>query len=190
MKCEIIDVTGSWGLVQAAAYVTAGKDVKSIQDITKWKRRIVISGHSPIRMISLVAKWTDIPYWVTVHLVRHHVGFTPFVRSQRPNADRGESRQGEPISMIASINAQAVIDISRVRLCYKAARETMEAWKAFVDEVRVLEPEIGMACVPSCVRYGYCPEPYPCNKMSKSEQINRRAMFLHYFGKDEMVQEQ
>ena len=67
-----------------------------------------------------------------MHLVRHWLGFIPFVHSQREDrrqleVPRDELPQGALNDMDISINAQAMINVSRKRLCSKASPETRDA---------------------------------------------------------------
>jgi hypothetical protein len=59
-------------------------------------------------------------------------------------------------------NAQAVMFMSRRRLCAQASPETREAWKQVVKAVAEKEPELGECCVPECVYRGFCPEFKSC----------------------------
>ena len=60
-------------------------------------------------------------------------------------------------------NAQAIINISKKRLCKQASPETRQAWQMFLDELQEYEPELYLMCVPECVyRNGFCPEFNPC----------------------------
>jgi thymidylate synthase ThyX len=60
------------------------------------------------------------------------------------------------------LNAQEIINISKVRLCNKAEIETRKIWKQVVEELRKIEPELANACVPSCFYRGFCPEFKSC----------------------------
>ena len=59
-------------------------------------------------------------------------------------------------------NAQAIMFISRRRLCSQASPETREAWRAVVGEIAKIEPELAECCVPECVYRGFCPEFKSC----------------------------
>ena len=54
------------------------------------------------------------------------------------------------------LNAQEIINISKVRLCSKAESETKIIWRQVVEELRKIEPELANACVPSCFYYRIC----------------------------------
>ena len=107
----------------------------------------------------------DIPYWVSVHLVRHKIGVEHFVSTQRTDRtgiDRSELPQSAPVSHTMVINAQALINISRKRLCNQASSDTREVWRMVIDEVGKHEPELANLCVPECVYRGFCPEMKSC----------------------------
>jgi hypothetical protein len=111
----------------------------------------------------VTANFYDVPSWVTVHLIRHHEGFQPFISSQRNDIqheyDRRKAPQDTLINMRFSANAQAIINISRKRLCNKASKETKQLWHDFLKELETVFPEIIPFCVPECVyRNGICPE--------------------------------
>ena len=59
-------------------------------------------------------------------------------------------------------DAQAIINISKVRLCNQAHVETKRAWLAALEEIVKIDPELYLACVPQCVYRGFCPEFKPC----------------------------
>lgn len=129
----------------------------------KFLQKIIASEHSPIRSLQYIWEWTDLPSWVSVHLVRHHVGCTPFVQSQRndrqDNYDRTAAPQNSPVLHREVANAQSIIDISKRRLCKLAAPETRYAWMLFLKELSLYAPDLVRACVPMCVyRNGLCPE--------------------------------
>lgn len=45
---------------------------------------MLLAEHSPIRLVEYEWTWGQIPQWVTVHFVRHHIGCEKFVHTQRP----------------------------------------------------------------------------------------------------------
>lgn len=62
-------------------------------------------------------------------------------------------------------NAQALINISRKRLCSCASPETpetREAWQKVKDEVAKCEPELASCMVRECIYRGFCPEMFGC----------------------------
>jgi hypothetical protein len=168
MECKFIKVKGTWRDVVESAMTTIGLEAGDKEPTSTWKRRILMAEHSPIRQIIIKAKWYDLAYWVSVHLVRHWLGIIHWVKSQRPDrisgkkSDRNKDPQDTPINHAIEANAQAIINISRKRLCMGAMPETREAWKSFLDSFADIEPELYRVCVRECIYRGFCPEYYSC----------------------------
>ena len=142
-----------------------------------WKRKILLCGHSPIRKLLFNWKWTDLKYWVSVHLVRHKYGIEHWVstqRSDRTGEDRNSKPQEAPVSHECLANAEEIMFISRRRLCNQASHETREAWKAVVDEIGKIDPELASCCVPECVYRGFCPEFRSCG-YAGTEEFQKRV---------------
>ena len=164
MKVKLLENHDCWQAAKNATMNTVGKD-KGVYPNSQWKRRLLLSEHSPIRKIHLAWKWQGLKSWVSVHITRHKIGIDHFVSTQRTDRT-GTNRDLEPQSSLVNhevdANAQAVITISRKRLCTGASPETREAWKAFLTELKEIEPELARCCVPDCVYRGYCYEFIPC----------------------------
>ena len=113
----------------------------------------------------------EIPYWVSVHFVRHHIGVNHYVQSQRDDRNnnttpRSQKEQGEIVSHIMSINAQELIQMAHKRLCFQASKETREVMNAIVHEVVKIAPYMKDVLVPLCIyRNGKCTEMFPCEQM-------------------------
>jgi hypothetical protein len=165
MKLEVKNSKGTWREVADAANTTINREEGTSEPSNLWKRRMLLSEHSPIRKLSFSAKWYDLKYWVSVHLVRHKFGVEHFVRTQRSDRaglDRDELPQGSFVEHEIELNAQAMIQISRKRLCHQASTETREAWIALVDGVVKTAPEMKAVCVPDCIYRGWCYEFKSC----------------------------
>ena len=164
MNVKIIDYRDNWQAVKDAAMNTIGKEGGEYPD-SRWKRKMLLAEHSPIRLIELTILITDVPYWVVMHLVRHKVGVEHFVSTQRTDrtgTDRSTLPQDALVNYKFRANAQALINISRKRLCNQAARETRLVWSMVRDAVKEVEPELAAAMVPECVYRGVCPEMKSC----------------------------
>lgn len=165
MKVESVDIKGSWREVADAARTTIGMEKGQKEPSSAWKIKMLISEHSPIRQLSVKWKWKNLKYWVSVHFVRHKIGIEHFVSTQRTDRtgkDRDKSFQSAPVTHECIADAQAIINISRKRLCLLASKETTNAWKAFLRELKKKEPELVSVCVPECVYRGFCPEIKSC----------------------------
>lgn len=171
MRCEILKIKGDWTSVLNACRTTVGKSEVGSVPTLEWRHKILLSEHSPIRLIHVQAKFYDIPYWVSVHLLRHTTGvhypdFEPFIQTQRTDRtgiERDNLPQGQCVNMEFEANAAAIINMSRKRLCGCAAKETRDAWKMFLEALREYMPEIVDVCVPECIYRGFCPEIYSCS---------------------------
>lgn len=165
MKIEITRVT-SWADVLNAARFTQRKPPRSGEPSVVWKKKIIKSEHSPLRCLMFNIDLYDIPRYVSDHLVRH-IHAQPFVSTGRSdvlkeNLPREEQRMTDLYNMRLFLNAQEIINISKVRLCNKAEKETREIWRQVIEELRKIEPELANACVPSCIYRGFCPEFKSC----------------------------
>ena len=161
---DLTQVTG-WNRALKAARKTAGKDTDpNKQPSKKWEANMLLAEHSPIRLVEYEWNWNKIRQWVTTHLVRHHVGCEKFVRTQRQDRndeviDRDALPQGSLNGMMMTANAQALINISRKRLCKGCASpETRHAWELVRDEIKKQDPVLAEKMVPECLYRGFCPE--------------------------------
>lgn len=187
MKTKLMGIRGSWEHVYRACLNTIGKEVQGKEPSAEWKRRILMAEHSPIRKINVEIKWTQLKYWVSVHLVRHNVGATPFISTQRDDrtkntASRDDAPQSAPVDMEWDGNLQSMINISRKRLCYLASPETRQAWQEAVDEVAKEIPEMKQVCVKECVYRGFCPEFYTCGYTTKAKKLFEEELHAYRQG--------
>ena len=171
---DLTQVT-TWKRALNAARRTIGKNKLEKNPSKSWEAKILLAEHSPIRLVEYDWTWQDIMQWVTTHIVRHHEGCEKFVHSQRGDrrklsVPRNELPQGELNDMDMTANAQAIINISRKRLCNCASKETREAWKQVIDEIRKIDPVLADKCVPECIYRGFCPEWMSSCGYSKTEK--------------------
>lgn len=168
MKIELLRYPTETDLIWAKVCTlnTVGKNTTKAPT-EEWIKRLVEAEHSPIRELWFGIKM-EIPYWVSVHFVRHHVGVNHYVQTQRSDRtgnNRNEKRQDELVSHIMSINAQELINMSHKRLCKQASEETRQVMKMIVDEVVKVAPYIKSVLVPLCVyRNGKCTEMFSCKE--------------------------
>lgn len=152
-------------LCKKCTLVTVGKDSET-PPTDEWKVKLLKAQHSPIRTLQFCFRLTDIPYWVSTHLVRH-VHATPFVKSQRNDRqdeyDRNSAPQGALVDMCWYMNAEELITIARKRLCGQASDETRDVVGMICHKVIEVNPEFKELLVPLCVyRGGICEEFHPC----------------------------
>ena len=167
MQVKLIKRAGTWADVYEAALFTVGKTSLGRTPSDEWKEKMIRAEHSPLRLLWFTFEVKGIPYWVMNHLTRHKIGVEFFVKTQRTDKtgiNRDELRQDNPVDLLININAQALINISRKRLCKKASPETREVWMKLIDELRDYEPILASKCVPECQYRQKCPEFEPCFK--------------------------
>jgi hypothetical protein len=164
-----------------AARRTWGKKPISHEPSDKFKKKILLAEHSPIRLLEYDFTWEDIRQWVTAHFVRHHEGCEKFVHTQRtdinPNLaglDRDALPQGLLNDMDMACNAQSFINISRKRRCNCASKETRQAWEAVMAYLKEVDPILESKCVPECVYRGFCPEFDRCCGYANTEAYRKR----------------
>ena len=161
-----------WAWAYYLATVTTGTHSRRVPT-TVWRHRILKAGHSPIRTLMWTIELRDVPYWVSVHLVRHKVGVEHFVRSQRNDRqsayDRTKAPQDAPVTHVMDVNAAALMQICRMRLCGKAAPETRAVAEAIRDAIYAASPEFEGLLAPTCERYGVCDEMRPCGRLHEAQ---------------------
>lgn len=197
MECPKAD----WIRVVNSARRTWGKDPIDHEPSDKFKRQILLAEHSPIRVLEYDFTIADVRQWVTVHLVRHHVGCEKFVHSQRQDIndqvevitkrlievlkeegllregwrERDYMFQGETNEMDMSCNAQSFMSISRKRLCYGCTSpETRQAWELVIEALREVDPILAEKCAPDCIYRGFCPEGKRCCGYVNTEAYKKR----------------
>jgi hypothetical protein len=165
MKIELRGYIDYWQDIKNATMNTIGKN-NGKYPIEEWKRQLLLSEHSPIRKLKISWRWLDLKYWVSVHLVRHWLGIVHFVSTQRTDRtglSRDELPQDSLVNHECEANAQALINISRKRLCNCASPETRQAWQLVKDKVAEVEPELAKCMVKDCLYRGHCYEMFSCN---------------------------
>ena len=197
MEC----VKPDWLRVVNAARRTWGKEPIDHEPSDKFKRQILLAEHSPIRLLEYDFTIEDIRQWVTVHLVRHHVGCEKFVHSQRQDIndevevitkrlieilkeegllregwrERDYMFQGESNEMDMTCNAQSFMSISRKRLCYGCpSPETRQAWEVVIEALREVDPILAEKCGPDCIYRGFCTEGKKCCGYVNTEAYRKR----------------
>ena len=163
-----------WEWVKTCTLNTVGKESTSAPT-EEWKVKLLNAEHSPIRELWFGIKMT-VPYWVSVHFVRHHIGVNHYVQSQRNDRqekyDRTQAPQGEFVSHIMSVNAQELVQMAHKRLCGQASKETRRVMQMIVDAVVKECPEFKDVLVPLCeYRNGLCTEFHPCGYNKKFDTV-------------------
>lgn len=125
--------------------------------------RIYQCEHSPMRTQEFWIEMLDIPTFVSVHLTRHKHGVEHFVKSNRDDrSGDGTEDRNTPVNHAMMINAQALINLARKRLCTKAHVKTREVMAAVRDQVSRVDPALARHMVPECLYRNGCYELKTC----------------------------
>lgn len=147
-----------WDLVCEMANITRGKikDFEGKEISKKFKTNILRPGHSVIRCVTYSWVWVDIPYWVAMQLKTHTVGVSMWCSTQRSDITgfrRDKLPQDNPVIMGAIANLQAIINISKERLCCKASKETRNAWSLVLAELQKKDLIARIFCKEKCIDF-------------------------------------
>ena len=157
-----IEVSGSWRKVADGCRTTVGMGKGTKEPTNRWKKRLLLAEHSPIRKLWYNWIWEDLKYWVSVHFVRHKHGVEHMVKTQRTDRNNGLDRnklpQDAPVNHEVDANAQALITMSRKRLCHEASVETQQAMRKVRKAIKKVDPILASVMVPECIYRGFCPE--------------------------------
>lgn len=165
MWVKLLEIKGNWRSIGDSARTTIGLEPGTKKISSDWKRRMLLCEHSPTRKLIISWKWFDLPYWVSTHFVRHKFGIEHWVRTQRSDRtgeDRTDIGQGAFVEHESEANAQAIINISRKRLCFQASPETRKSWIEVLKSIVNKEPELVMVSQPDCIYRGWCYEYKSC----------------------------
>ena len=161
---RVADMTGIQ-YFKAACETTSNKEIKSVDRLIALKSRMYLAEHSPIRMREFWIHLANIPTFVATHLVRHHVGIDHYQMSHRfdrTGTPDEQSNRLTPTNISMHVNAQALINMARKRLCSKASKETRKVMEVIKEAIRVLDPALAEVMVTECVYRNHCPEEKSC----------------------------
>lgn len=174
MKTIINEIMGTWKNVKNKCRTTVNKGYSDVDATPKFKMDILISEHSPIRLINVDWSWLNIPYWLSTEWSRHK--FEKFISTQRTDRTgvcRDEKPQGAEVNFDGFANAQNLIDAWRKRLCSCATIEAQRLAVEFKRELHKVEPELADVLVPNCIYRCGCPEfPNDCKVWELFKKLN------------------
>lgn len=163
MKTKFNYVIADWKRIKNHCRTTDNKDFTDKDATETFKKNLLISEHSPIRLLEFDWTWKEIPYWVSTEWSRHK--FEKFISTQRDDrlkdeTPRGKKTQDSPVNFDGYANMQNLIDSFRKRLCFaatKEARSLAEDFKVALYEDHSAESDV---LVPNCVYRGGCSEKF------------------------------
>lgn len=166
MKTIFNWISDDWKRVKNHCRTTDNKDFTEVEATSVFKKKLLISEHTPIRLLEFDWSWKNIFYWVSTEWSRHK--FEKFISTQRDDRlkddiPRSEKPQGALVNFDGYANMQHLIDSFRKRLCYTAtpqARGLAEDFKQTLHETHPFESDV---LVPNCIYRMGCPEFASCS---------------------------
>lgn len=163
MITKINHIDNDWKRIKNHCRTTVNKDFTENEPSTKFKQDLLISEHSPIRLLQIDWSWKNIKYWIGMEWARHKwKKFISTQRSDRTGEDRDNKSQNSLINFDGFANAQNLIDTERKRLCFQASKEARELGEDFKNELHNYEPELADVLVANCIYRGGCSEFKSC----------------------------
>lgn len=155
----------NWKRVKNHCRTTDNKDFSEKEATDLFKKKLLISEHSPIRLLEFDWSWKKIPYWVSTEWSRHK--FEKFISTQRDDRlrddiPRGKKPQESPVNFDGYANMQNLIDAWRKRLCYQATPEARKLAEDFKIKLHETNPYEADVLVPNCIYRCGCPEFNTC----------------------------
>lgn len=183
IKVELLKhpTEADWAFCKTCTLNTVGKQ-STVLPKEEWMIALVESEHSPLRELIYAFRLT-IPYYVSVHLCRHHVSVNHYVQSQRndrqDNYDRTKAPQDAMVSHIISMNMQSFVHLSHNRLCMQADKTTRKVVEEMVRLANETNPEMKSVLVPKCIKEGGCCEFSPCGLWEGFIENNKEKNLLN-----------
>lgn len=165
MKTIFNYATDDWRRVKNHCRTTDNKDFTENDATDRFKKHLLISEHSPIRLLEFDWSWRGIKYWVSTEWSRHK--FEKFISSQRDDrlideVPRNKKPQDALVNFDGYANMQNLIDAWRKRLCFMATKEARVLAEDFKIELHKTNPIESDVLVPNCIYRNGCPEFKTC----------------------------
>lgn len=165
IKTKFTTIIDDWTRVKNHCRTTDNKKFTDNEVTKKFKQQLLISEHSPIRLLEFDWSWKGIKYWVSTEWARHK--FEKFISTQRDDrlkdeVSRDKKSQDAMVNYDGYANMQNLIDAWRKRLCFQATKEARGLAEDFKIELHKTHPIEANVLVPNCVYRGGCPEFKSC----------------------------
>lgn len=177
IRVMVRDCNGMKNFINACESTT-GKKINRDRAINL-RNKMYLAEHSPIRERVFWVTVDNVPTFVANHFARHHEGINQFHlshRSDRCGVPDQESNRLTPTHFEFSANAQALINMSRRRLCLQASTATRMVMEMIKDCIREIDIGLANCMLPDCeYRSNVCYELNGCGKhISYSQWIIER----------------
>ena len=170
MKTQFNAFVDDWRRVKNHCRTTDNKDFTEKDASETFKKKLLLSEHSPIRLLEFDWSWKGIKYWLSTEFSRHK--FEKFISTQRDDrlkddVSRDEKPQAALVNFDGYANMQNLIDAWRKRLCYMAHSEARKLAEDFKAELSLSHPAESDVLVPNCIYRCGCPEFHSCGMFSR-----------------------
>ena len=161
MKTVFNWICSDWKRVKNHCRTADSKDFTENEATETFKKKLLISEHTPIRLLEFDWSWKSIYYWLSTEWSRHK--FEKFISTQRDDRVKGDiSRNDKPQGALVNFdgyaNMQNLIDGWRKRLCGTATDDARELAEDFKIELHKTHPLESNVLVPNCIYRAGCPE--------------------------------
>jgi len=161
---KVTRLGADWKTVLRVARITQNKPDTGKEPSDDWKKKLILSRHSPLRMIEFLIEG-DAPGFVLNHIARHsYQSPQPFIGTAREDITGVERPLDTAIRTFALyLNADALIEMCEQRVCFKAHQKTRDLIYDIILEVKNIEPLLAevLQFMP-CEKTGICREFEPC----------------------------
>lgn len=163
MKTIFNHIESDWKRVKNHCRTTDNKNFTENEATNEFKENLLISEHSPIRLLNFDWSWKQIPYWISTHWARHK--WEKFISTQRDdrvndNISRDKKSQEALVNFDGYANMQNLIDTWRKRLCFSSHKKTRELAEDFKYELHKTNPLEANVLQKNCIYRGGCPEKF------------------------------
>lgn len=166
IKTQIQKIDCDWTDIKNECRNTINKEATDKKPSKDFILKLLIAEHSPIRLARIKWRWEQIKSWISVHFSRHWLGWSKWIstqRSDRTGINRDKAPQDAPVNMDIEANAQALINVSRFRLCRQASPETRTYMEDLKETIKKSgQEEIALVMQPNCVYRAGCSEFTTC----------------------------
>ena len=161
---KVTRLGADWKTVLRVARITQNKPDTGKEPSDDWKKKLILSRHSPLRMIEFLIEG-EAKGFVLNHIARHtYQSPKPFIGTAREDITGVKRPSDTAIRPFALyINADALIEMCEQRMCFKAHADTMMLVHEIITNVSYVEPLLAEVLkFTPCEKTGICREFTPC----------------------------
>ena len=179
----IIERITNWNEAVNSARTTVRKKYITKDPSYEFKKKLVIAEHSPLRTIIYRLYDDTCDRRVALHLIRHINGTIPFLGTTRDDIVGENNKNG--ITFTFYFNFQSLINMSKERLCFRAASYTRNYMLEIIEHIKELDGDLlTNVLVPKCIYRGFCPESNCCGFVNTDNYKIQYATYMKYVNGD------